>query len=215
VRIAARIRVCLVLPVSAVAVIAAGCGSEPPAARVAGVPIASERVEQTLQHARDEARREGRSFPKDATRAYAAMGRQALDLLVYHEELRQKAAQLGVVVSDGEIEARLGADEEQADGEGAGEEDDAFVRESIRGALLYQRIFDRVTAGVRVTERDIAAYYRTHASALSGRGLSLRKAGPEIARDLRATRRNAVMARWVARMRREFTGKVVYRNGAA
>lgn len=203
----------LLLPTVALAVIAAGCGSEPPAARVAGTPVSNERVEAILEHAEEESMHEGRVFPEHGTPAYAAAQRQALELLIYHEELAKKAEQLGITVTDEEIEARLeqgGEEDEEEDEEGG-----AFAKESLRGALLYQRLYRRVTSQIRVTPAEVAAYYRRRAALYRGRELSLAEARAEIVSDLLTTRRTAAMSAWIARMRREFAPKVSYGKESA
>jgi hypothetical protein len=206
----------LVFSLVGAALLASGCGSEHPAARVAGTPIAKERVEAVLEHAEEEARHEGRVFPDRGTQAYEQAEHEALDLVIYHEELAKKAAQLGITVSDEEVEGLIGgkADEEPGEGEAASKEEEeeggAFAEESLRAALLYTRIYERVTAGVRVSPAEVSAYYGPRARTYRARGLSPEAARKEIARDLLTSKRTAAMAKWVARMRRDFAPQVSY-----
>lgn len=206
-RVVAAIHIPLLVAMSAVAVIAAGCGSERPAARVAGTPIAKERVEAILEHASEEAKHEGRVFAANGSPAYRQARRAAIELLVYHEELSQKARALGITVTDAEIEARVG---QQEDAEGKG-----FAEESLRAVLLYQRLYRRVTSDIRVTRAEVAAYYRRRATLYLRRGLSLAEARAEILSDLLTTRRTAAMSAWIERMRREFAPEVSYGKEAA
>jgi SurA N-terminal domain len=119
-----------------------------PAARVNGVVIEREEVAAAIGHAAARAVAEGRAFPARGSDDYRVLERQALDLLVYHEELEQEARRLGVRVDTDEVDARLAAARRQQpaandEGEVA---DEAFLRDGIRGSLLYARIYARVTS---------------------------------------------------------------------
>jgi SurA-like protein len=187
---------------------AAGCGDKngDTAAYVGATAISEKQVDAIIEHARDEASREGTPFPREGTEAYDVARRTALDLLVYHEELAQRAKALGVTPSPQELTppAAIGESAEGASSERA------FVRESVRGAVLYRKIYDRVTRGVSVSDREIRAYYRAHPDLYRDNGLSLDKARPTIRKNLLDTKRNALMARWVAEMRRNYVDKVRY-----
>ena len=98
---------------------------------------------------------------------------------------------------------------EEADAE-AGTADKAFRQESIRGQLLYRRIYQRVTSSASVTEAEIRAYYRAHRGLYRQQGLTLAAAHPSIKRSILDTKRNAVMSRWVARLKPEFATQVRY-----
>jgi hypothetical protein len=208
-------RALLLLCLASVGLLAAGCESEHPAARVAGVSITGEQVEQLLEHAQEESKHEGRLFPSRGTAAYAQARRQALNLLIFHAELAQEAQKLGISVSDEEIEARLdqagGEEEAEAGEEGEG---GAFAEESIRGALLYQRLYRRLTQNIRISSADVAAYYHHRAHLYRQRGLSLAAARAEIVADLLTARRTAAMSAWVERMRRDFVPKITYGTGS-
>jgi hypothetical protein len=173
----------LVALVAATALVLKLRGDDPWAAKVDGTPISQRQVDRLAAYGADEARIEGRGVLKPGTPEYRELERQAIGLLVYHEELRQAAAALGIRVSAAEIDARLGPTSSGGDGEdvsgllvGGAPARRAFVEESIRGELLYRKIYDRVTMNVAVDD----------------------------------TKRNAVMARWVARMKRDYAAKVEY-----
>jgi hypothetical protein len=190
----AAIRVAAVIVAFAFA--AAGCGSKhEPAARVGGAAISAEQVDRIVEHARDEARREGKDFPAEGTQAFQVVRRQALDLLVYHEELAQRAHDLGVTPAASELEPPADGDSEEG-----GSQDDAFSRESVRGAVLYRKIYNRVTRNVSVSATEIRTYRSRYPGVPRG----------QARRNLLDTKRNALMARWVAQMKRDYADKVRY-----
>ena len=194
------------------AVVAMTTGGQKPeiAATVGGTAIPMSRVDGLLRHAQHEATREGKQFPAKGSAEYAALQRQALDLIIYHEELEQSAAKLGIVVTEQQIEAGGRRMEAGETGGVIDPADETFWRESFRGALLYRRIFQRVSRGIRVTEREILADYRAHAALYRLQKRSLAEARRSIRASLTATKRNAAMARWVSRMRQSFAGRIEY-----
>jgi hypothetical protein len=194
-----------VLVVAAVVVAVAlvrGRGESHVAARVAGATISTDEVDLVVRHARDEARNEGKDFPAEGTPLHEALRRQALDLLVYHEELAQRAAELGLKLPAADVAASAGV-EVATGGADSDAGDRVFVRQSVRGAQLYRRIYDRVTRDVAVSDREVNRYLRRHPEQ---RGIPR----TQIRRNLLDTKRNAVMARWLARMKRDYATKVVY-----
>jgi hypothetical protein len=178
------------------------------AAKVGRTTISTKQVDAIVGHARAEAKREGKPFPPRDSALYKALRRQALELLVYHEELDQSARSLGVTISEKDLEAATrGLGEGEAGSSGA---DEAFRRESLRAELLYRRIYERIARTVRVSSREVGAYYRAHAAVYRLRGQSVAAARRSVAATLREMKSNAAMARWVSRMRREFAPKIRY-----
>jgi hypothetical protein len=129
---------------------------------------------------------------------------------VYHEELAQKAATIGVSVSDPELERAVSATRARSSEAESGKEGEAFLEESLRGELLYRRIYERVGRGVSVGEGEIRSYYGRHPEQYRQAGLSLAKAAPAIRKNILDTKKNARMAHWIARMKSEYAGKVTY-----
>jgi SurA-like protein len=182
------------------------------AAWVNGTPIPALHVRDLVEHARAEAKREGNPVPQRGSDDYKALEQSALALLVYDEELEQAGAALGVGVTDAELNRKARTSQESEGGGDPGA-DLAFRKEGIRGALLYRRIYAHVARGIRVTPREVRAYYDAHASLYRRQGRSFQAARASIAADLRDTRRNAAMARWVAQMKQSFASKVRYGSG--
>ena len=133
----------------------AGCGGGggKAVARVDGTKVTRDELDATVAHFDEEARREGRPFPKKGSPGFDALRNRLLALLVYRAELELEAKRLGVRVSDFEVARRL---ELGSPGE-EGETGDEFVRETVRSQLLYERIFREVTRDVRGSSPAAAA----------------------------------------------------------
>jgi SurA N-terminal domain len=204
-------RIAILVPVVGAAVLLlAGCESQQTAATVNGAKITKQHVESVLDHAKDEAEREGKTFPEPGTAEHRALRNQALALLAYQEELRQRAGSLGITVDEDSVQALV---EAGRGGEEGGKEDESFREAGIRSSLLYRRVYDRITRGVLVTPVQADHYYASHRDRYRAQGSTLAEARPQIERDLVTTAKNARMAGWVTTMKREFEPKIVYADG--
>ena len=111
-------------------------------------------------HFRDEARREGKSFPDEGSPAFRRTRNQLLKLLIYRTELEQAARRLGVTVSDDDVSRRMPA--AQNGGEETELSGDTFPRETVRAQLLFEGIFRRVTRNVKApTRTELSARRRS------------------------------------------------------
>jgi parvulin-like peptidyl-prolyl isomerase len=155
--------------------LAAGCGGGDEAvpadavAVVAGEPIAKAEFDALIRRAEAGAKAQGRKFPEAGTPEYAQLKRQAVDILTQREEYDQKAADLGVEVTDAEVDKRLDQLKQQYF---AGDEKrfeaqlkqsgltEADLRQDIRSNLISEEIYNKVTADVKVTDKEIAAHYQ-------------------------------------------------------
>lgn len=139
------------------AVLAAGCfgggeGDKSKAvAHVGHAAITHEQLDETVDHFKEEAQKEGKPFPEEGSARYRTVERQALGLLVYRTELLRSAARLGAPVTDEEVERRAKA----AGGE-AEEEGGAFIESTIRSQIAYEHVYGKVTAGVPPNGRGAA-----------------------------------------------------------
>jgi replicative superfamily II helicase len=124
-----------------------GCEEgEKPVAHVGEQTIKKEQLEQTVEHFAEEAKREGKPFPKEGAPGFEQAEDRLLALLVYRAELADQAESMGLKIDDDIVAQRLeagGSAEEEEDKEGK-----AFARESIRAQLLYEAIYRKVTAKV-------------------------------------------------------------------
>jgi SurA N-terminal domain len=197
---------------AAVAAFTAGCTAadkreDRAVAHVGDHVITRAELAETVEHFREEAKREGRPFPEKDTAGFDDFEGQALALLVDHVGIEQAAVkQLGVRVSDEAVERRL---EQSQPAEVEGE--DEFARETVRSQLVLEGIYRVLARGTRVSDRDIAAYYRRHRDFFPH--ATLAQARDVIRRQLLGARRNAVVARWLKRTRRALQSRVRYEPG--
>ena len=155
------------------ALFAACGGGDKTVAEVGCRQVTQQQLDALVQHFRREAQNEGKDFPKEGTRGFVQLRNQLLGLLVYRTELQQAAKRLGVTVTDGQVNARLGAT--PAGGESEGDTNgDTYARDSAEAQLLTEGIAAKVTRGV--TGNTIAE---------------------------RTARRNAALAKFLARLQRE------------
>lgn len=114
-----------------------------------------------------------RPFPKAGTPEWDALKNQAVQFLVQRVEYDQKAKDMGIDISDKQVDAKLAqikksyfggnAKKYQAEltRQGLTEEQ---VRADLRSQLVSQAIFNKVTKGVKVSDKDVVAYYNSHKS---------------------------------------------------
>jgi foldase protein PrsA len=169
----------LILIFAALAVLLlAGCGgsntaklSSKDVAVVGDQPISKAQFDDLMSTAQASFKQQGRKFPKQGTAEYATIKSQAVTLLVQQAEREEKAADLGVEISDKQIEDRLKQIKQQYF---QGKEStyksqlkkqglsDAQVRSDIRAQLISEALFKKVTDGVKVTDADVHKYYVGH-----------------------------------------------------
>ena len=110
-------------------------------------------------------------FPAEGTPERAVLHRAIVEVLVQRAMFAVRAGELGIAVSDAEVETRItqirqqGFDgsqrklEEELGHQGLTMDD---FRRDTRAQLVQERIFGGVTAGLTVSDDEIAAYYRSH-----------------------------------------------------
>src|SRR5262245_52482747 len=163
----------------AIALVAAACGGSGSSSSLPDGVIAQVKDEQITQdqlnEVLDQAKRsyiaQKRTFPKAGTSDYQALVQSAVQFLVQRVQYEQKAAELGVKVTDADVQKRLDQIKKQYFG---GKEaryraalkkqglTDKEVRESIRAQLIQEGISKKVTAGITVTDDEVHSYYLQH-----------------------------------------------------
>jgi len=163
------------------ALLAAACGSgkgggsvgKEDAAVVGSVHVTREALDRRLAQGECSYKLQKREFPKAGSQQFLALEQQILQDLVQRAELQQKAPGLGVNVTDAQVEKQLKQIKKQYFG---GSEQryhaelkracftDAEVRADVRTNLLRESIYKKVTAGAKVTDADVKAYYDSHQS---------------------------------------------------
>jgi len=169
------------LPVALLLVLAAlfvaGCGGgskNVPADAVAVVgkdTITKEQFNFLLSGAKRTYKARKTAFPKAGTTQYKSLQDQAMSYLVQESELEQKAKDLGVEVTEKDVDARLaqikkqyfgGSDtkyQAQLKSQGLTE---AQIRSDLHAQVLSEKLYKKVTADVKVSDADIKAYYAAH-----------------------------------------------------
>jgi parvulin-like peptidyl-prolyl isomerase len=171
-----RLALIVAVPVAALAV--AGCGgssaaklSKDDVAVVGGTQVAKAQFEDLMATAKASYKQQNRKFPAQGTAEYASIKSQAVTLLVQQAEREEKAKDLGVDISDKQIDARLAQIKKQYFGgkdaqykaqlkkQGLSE---AQVRSDVRAQLISEQLFNKVTNDVKVTDADVHKYYLAH-----------------------------------------------------
>ena len=160
-----------------VAGVLAGCGSSGGSAKLSSGDVAvvgSEHISLTelnnlLDRAKIAYKQKGQAFPKQGTTNYQAIRDNVITLLVEQAELDQKAASMGITVTDAEIDARIALVKKQYFG---GSEKkylaeikkqgftDAQVRtDVIRPQLISEKVQKQIIKDVKVSDADVQKYY--------------------------------------------------------
>ena len=162
-----------------VALLVAGCGGgsqsvpQNAVAVVGSDTITKAQFNDLMDSAKRTYKARKTKFPKVGTPAYDSLRNQAVTYLVQEAELEQKAKELGVSVTDKDVNARIDQIktqyfqgnqkkyEAQLKAQGLTEDQ---LRKDLHAQLLSEKLFDKVTADVKVTDAQITAYYNQHKS---------------------------------------------------
>lgn len=135
--------------------------------------ISKESFDAVMTQAERSAELAKRDFPKAGTPEYNTIKNQVITYLVQREQFAQKAEDLDVEVTDKDVQARLdqikqqyfGGDErryrQQLKRSGITEEQ---VRADLRGQLVQERLFEKVTEDIKISDEEIERYYRENKS---------------------------------------------------
>jgi parvulin-like peptidyl-prolyl isomerase len=183
----------LVLILAFVAAVAAACGgsSTPKSvpsdavAVVGGDTISKDQFNQVLDQAQRSYQAQHKAFPKPGTQTYGAVRAQIIQFLVERSEYDQKASDLNVKVSDKDVNDRLDQVKQQYFGaaqpgqkpktnaeiekayqaqlkaQGLTDKD---VKDGIHAQLVREKIYEKVTKDVKVSDSDAKKYYDDHKS---------------------------------------------------
>lgn len=174
------------LPLIAIAlvgvIVAAGCGSDKKSvgandvAVVGDCVISKEKFNRLLDQARNSYKTQKQPFPEAGTEQYAALRKQAMQFLVQRCEFDQKADELGLKITDADVDKQLATIKAQYFGkdgkcdatcekkyrtqiakQGLTEKQ---VREDVQASVVQNKIYTKVTDGVEVSDKDIDEYYK-------------------------------------------------------
>ena len=187
---------CIAIAVLALA--ACGGSSSNTLARVGDQKVTTKQVNALVDEVINELRQEGKAVPEHGSKGEKALERQALAILVGRARLEQKAADLGVQVSNEEVLKRVGAGSTAASEQ---EGNANFVASQARAQLLYEKLFARVTGGIKVTDAEARRYYEQHRALYGSQTFGQVREG--IRSQLLGERRNAAMKWWLAQVTRD------------
>jgi parvulin-like peptidyl-prolyl isomerase len=178
-----RLRLLAVFAVALIGVVfAAGCGNGQKTvgandvAVVGNCVISKEQFNRLLSQARNSYKSNKQTFPDVGTKQYSALVAQAMQFLTQRCEFNQKADQLGIKVSDADVEKQLATIKAQYFGKG-GKCDatceqkyqtqiakqgltEKQVREDVRASVVQNKLYTKVTDGVTVSDNEISDYYK-------------------------------------------------------
>jgi len=111
---------------------------------------------------------QGQKFPKAGSQEYTQLKNQAVDYLIEQQLFAQQADKLGVKIKSKDVDKRLKqlkdsffkgdkkAYQKELKKQGLSEKE---VKDNIRQQLLSEKLFDKVTKGVKVSDKDAKKYY--------------------------------------------------------
>ncbi len=164
----------LILLAAVLAVGAAGCGGDggkvpsDAVAVVDGEAVPTADADTVLAQAKKSYASQKRAFPKAGTEEYQTLKNQTVGFLVQRVEFEQKANDLGLEVTDKQVDERLAEIKKQYF---AGDEKkyakqladqgltDKQVRADLRAQIVSEGLFKEVTKDVKVTDKDVSGYY--------------------------------------------------------
>jgi len=167
-------RLLVLLAALSLALGAAGCGGgsdEVPADAVAvvdGDEISRAEYDTLLEQAKKGYKNRKQEFPAAGSQEFQTLKNQALQFLVQRVQFSQKAEDMGIEVTDKDVDARLkqiqkqyfGGDkkkyENQLKAQGLTE---AQVKKDLGGQIISEKLFAEVTKDVKVSDEDIEKYY--------------------------------------------------------
>ncbi len=167
-----RILSVLALPVSVVLLAAAcGGGESVPKSSIAVVgdhEIARADYDALWEQTKASYKAQDRELPKTGTAEWTTLKANIVQFLVQRAQFEQKAEELGIEVTDKQIDQRLeeikkqyfeGSDEklqEQLEKQNITMEG---VRRDIRAQIIQEELHKKVTGDVKVTDKEVRAYY--------------------------------------------------------
>lgn len=116
------------------------------------------------------------TFPQPGTTQYKSLQDQAMQYLVQEDEYEQKAKQLGISVTDTDVQNRLKQIKQQYFGGNQKKYEtqlksqgltEAQIEQDLRAQILSEKLYNNVTSKVTVSQAAIKSYYDGHKSTYS------------------------------------------------
>jgi parvulin-like peptidyl-prolyl isomerase len=172
-----QLRIFSVLALSLVAVLlVAACGSNKDVpsdavAVVAGNEIPRSQYDALLEQTKAGYKQQGREVPKTGTAEWTTLKANIVQYLVQRAQFEEKAKQLGIVITDGQIDAELakikkdffqGSDAKmQAQLKKQNITVESLKRD-IRAKLIQEKLYAKITGAVTVSDKEVRDYYEQH-----------------------------------------------------
>jgi hypothetical protein len=150
---------------------------------------------------------------------YKLFQEDVLDYLVTYQLAAQKAAALGIVVTDQDVQAEMASILETSFGGDQAKFESAIKQQGLtmdqfervyKESMLFKKVYADVTKGVTVTDSEVQAYYDQHTSD-SYAGKSLVDVKVAIQSTLLDTKQQVFWRDWLSQERQ--TVGVTYANG--
>jgi parvulin-like peptidyl-prolyl isomerase len=158
---------------AAVTAIAAGCGDtdEIPADAVAvvdGTTIPKAQLDELVARVKKSYTSQQRAFPKAGTAEFQSLQNQAVAYLVQRAEYSKEADDLGIEITDSEIQKKVDEvkkqyfknDQKKFE---AGLEQQGYtvaaLRDDVQAQLVSEKIYEDITKSVKVSDADLQKYY--------------------------------------------------------
>jgi parvulin-like peptidyl-prolyl isomerase len=164
------------------AALLAGCGSSKRAVGADDVAVVGDRTiskkdfDRLIDQACESQKAQGQKCFEPGTEQYTALRQQAMQYLLQRAEFEQEADDLGIKVTDQDVEEQLAKIKAQYFGKGGRcdakcEEKyrkqiakqhltDEQVHEDVRANVIQNKLYEKVTADVTVTDKDVEEYYK-------------------------------------------------------
>jgi foldase protein PrsA len=170
----------ILLACGSLALVAAGCGGtttatlgSDDAAVVGSKPITKAQFQELMDRAQKSYEAQKRPFPKPGTTEYEQLKGQAVTFLIQRAEFEQEADSMGIKVTDDEVDKRI----EQLKKQFYGGSDERYrktlkqqgltedqAKEEVRAQLVSEELFKKVTSDVKISDKEVKAYYASHES---------------------------------------------------
>jgi parvulin-like peptidyl-prolyl isomerase len=138
---------------------------------VGNTHITQKSFDTLMESGKQTLKQQGQKFPKQGTTEYETIKGQAVTALVQQAELNDKAASMGIEVTDKQVQNRLDAIKKQyyqgstkkyLAAVKAQHVTDADVRTDIRNQLIDQALFKKVTKDIKVSDQKINQYFKAN-----------------------------------------------------
>ena len=170
----------LLLALTSLALVAAGCGGtstaslgSDAAAVVGSKEISKAQFQALMERAKKSYDAQKRPFPKPGTGEYESLKGQAITFLIQRAEFEQEADNKGIKISDDKVDKRIEQLKKQFYGGSEKRYRDTLkqqgltedqAKEEVRAQLISEELFKKVTDDVKVSKADIKSYFDTHKS---------------------------------------------------